>query len=164
MISSSFELDSLTQMQVILLLCFIVLWLNYTRNYHLPCIKPVPVLKLVPGLPPWKKVVMVPISLMIWPTHAHINLWFVKKGSTVLTHSWFVLTSDQCIDHHYNNNRNLHHEFSVTPSILGSTNKSEQLTNNQWILVAFTWAPADRDPEHVRWRVRASGSQDCTGW
>ena len=157
------ELDT-TKCKSSLQLQFYDGWITWWY-YRLPCIKPVPVLKLVPGLPPWKKVVMVPISLMIWPTHAHINLWFVKKGSTVLTYSWFVLTSDQCIDHHYHNNRNLHHDVSITPcSLLGSTNKSEQLTNNQWILVASTWAPADRDPEHVKWRVRASGSQDCTGW
>ena len=108
---------------------------------------------------------MVPICLMIWPTHAHINLGFVKKGSTILTHSWFVLTSDQCIDHHYHNNHcKLHHVFQVTHLLtLGSMNKSEQLTNNQQTQVASTWAPAGHDPEHVRRLVRASGSQDCTG-
>ena len=123
--------------------------MNKLGNYDWPRIKPVPVLELVPGLPPRKKVVMVAILLMIGPGHAHINLGFVQERSTILTNSWFVLTSDQCTDQHHHYNQCLHHDVVSAPvlcPLVGSSNTSEH----------------DHDPEHVSC-VRVSGSRDQTG-
>ena len=93
---------------------------------------------------------MVAILLMMGPAHAHINLGFVQERSTILTNSWFVLTSDQYIDQHHHDNQCLHHEFLsvlILCPLLGSSNTSEQY---------------DHDPE-LAICVQASGSQDQTG-
>ena len=66
-----------------------------------PSIEPIPVLKLIPWLPPRKKVVVLAILLMIFPILAHVHPGLVKEWSPILSHPGLVLSQYNHSKAHY---------------------------------------------------------------